>query len=229
MKKPNLKPYVARIAFAAAIVPAAFVGVVAFHPGVAHAETTLASQAHDLQKKGSYTTDLAHTSIGFEIDHLGVARIQGRFNKSAGKIDFDPQNIPSSSVTFTIETASIDTAVGARDDHLRTDDFFDAEKYPNITFKSTRIRKTDDGYVAEGDLTIKETTKRIQIPFTLHGPITDGWGQTRIGVVAEPIKINRHEYGVDYDDRLPNGVPSVGNDVTIRLSLEATLDKDSNN
>ncbi len=73
--------------------------------------------------------------------------------------------------------------------------------------------------------TIKATTKRIRIPFKAYGPIADAWGNTRIGVVSEPIQINRQAYGVAYNDRLPSGVPSVGNEVTIRLSLEATLDK----
>lgn len=215
-----------KLYLAALVVPVAFGAVVAFHPGVAFAETPLTKLgARSFVQSGSYTTDPMHTSIGFDIEHLGLSHIQGRFAKTAGKLVVDPKNLDASSVSFTIQTDSVDTAVAPRDTHLKSADFFEVAKYPEITFKSTKIRKAGKGYVAEGDLTIKAVTKKISIPFKAYGPITDPWGAQRIGVVAEPVKINRQDYGIAYNDKLPSGVPAVANDVTIRLSLEATLNK----
>jgi polyisoprenoid-binding protein YceI len=214
---------------AATALTVGFASYVTFHPGVAFAAPAYATaQNAKPAATGSYTVDPAHTSVGFEIGHLGVSKVQGRFNKNAGKIEIDEKNLSKSSVEFTIETASIDTAVAPRDAHLRTADFFDAEKYPTIAFKSTAVKKAGKGYVVEGDLTIKATTKKISIPFTAYGPISDPWKNTRVGFVSAPIEINRQDYGVAYNDKLPDGTLSVDNKVTIRLSLEATLNKAAN-
>lgn len=211
---------------AATALTVGFASYVTFHPGIAFAAPAYATpQNAKLAATGNYTIDPAHTSVGFEIGHLGVSKVQGRFSKNAGKIVIDEKNLGKSSVDVTIDTASVDTAVAPRDAHLRTGDFFDVEKYPSITFKSTSIKKQGKGYIAEGDLTIKATTKKVKIPFKAYGPITDPWKNTRVGFVSEPIVINRQDYGVAYNDKLPDGTPAVANEVTIRLSLEATLDK----
>lgn len=211
---------------AATALTVGFASYVTFHPGVAFAAPSYATpQNAKLPATGSYTVDPAHTSVGFEIGHLGLSKVQGRFTKNAGKIVIDEKDLSKSSVEFTIDTASVDTAVAPRDAHLRTPDFFDAEKYPTIAFRSTAIKKAGKGYVAEGDLTIKATTKKIRIPFKAYGPITDPWKSTRVGFVSEPIEINRQDYGIAYNDKLPDGTPAVANEVTIRLSLEATQDK----
>lgn len=220
-----MKNKLAIATFATLAVPATFGAVMAFHPGIAFAETPLAQQAPAPLQGGSFTTDPMHTCVGFEIGHLGLSRIQGRFDKTSGHIVADPKNLDASSVTFTAQTESVDTNVAPRDAHLKTPDFFDAAKYPEIKFVSTKIRKKGKGYVAEGDLTIKATTKHIEIPFKAYGPITDPWGGTRVGIVADPIKIDRQAYGIAYNEKLPNGEPAVSNEVTIRLSVEATLDK----
>lgn len=211
---------------AATALTVGFASYVTFHPGVAFAAPAYAAiQGTKLPATGSYTVDPAHTSVGFEIGHLGVSKVQGRFTKNVGKISIDEKDLGKSSVEFTTETASVDTAVAPRDAHLRTADFFDAEKYPTISFKSTSIKKAGKGYVAEGDLTIKATTKKVKIPFKAYGPITDPWKNTRVGFVSDAITINRQDYGIAYNDKLPDGTPAVANEVTIRLSLEATLDK----
>lgn len=211
---------------AATALTVGFASYVTFHPGVAFATPAFATpQNAKLPASGNYTVDPAHTSVGFEIGHLGVSKVQGRFTKNVGKIVIDEKNVGQSSVEFTTETASVDTAVAPRDAHLRTADFFDAEKYPSITFKSTSIKKAGKGYVVEGDLTMKATTKKVKIPFKAYGPITDPWKNTRVGFVSDPLVINRQDYGIAYNDKLPDGTPAVANEVTIRLSLEATLDK----
>jgi len=209
-----------RLAFAAFVLPVAFAGYIAFHPGVAFARSPLASLAPSAFKQsGGYTTDPMHTSVGFEIDHLGLSRVQGRFTKHTGHLQVDTGDLTKSSVEFTIQTDSVDTAVAPRDADLRSPNFFEVDKYPTIAFKSTKIRKSGKGYLADGDLTIHGVTKSISIPFKQYGPVKDPWGGTRIGVVADPIIVNREDFGMKFD------VPMVGSKVTVRLSLEATLDK----
>jgi polyisoprenoid-binding protein YceI len=196
------------------------VGVIAFHPGRAMSEPRLAQLA-PLNAAGSYDIDPMHTSVGFEVGHMGLSQIHGRFNKVAGKVEVDPKHLDKSSVNVTIQTASVDTAVAPRDAHLRTADFFDVEKYPTIMFKSTKIRKADKGYVADGILTIKDIAKPISIRFKAYGPIQQSKGGPRAGIVAEPLTINRLDYRVGAGDKLPNGDYAISNAITIRLSAEA--------
>lgn len=216
-----------RVAFSAVAAMTLLVSLVLLHPGVALARPEYATPSREvaLTQSGSYTVDPLHTSVGFEVWHLGIAKVQGRFTKKSGKLVIDANDITRSSVSFAIEVDSIDTAVAPRDQHLRSADFFDVAKYPEIRFESTRIRKTERGYVADGRLTMKAVTKDVSIPFKVYGPIRDPWGGTRIGVVAEPITLNRQDFGIAYNDKLPDGTPAVGNEVTVHLALEAVLDK----
>ncbi|CAN5670595.1 YceI family protein [soil metagenome] len=215
-----------KFALAALAVPVGLAAYVTFHPGIAYAEPAYAQPGREIAlQEGSFTADPMHTSVGFQIQHLGISQVQGRFEKVSGKLSGDPKKPEGGSVEFTIQADSVNTAVTPRDNHLKSPAFFDAAKYPTITFKSTKIRKAGKGYVAEGQLTMKETTKPISIPFKLYGPITDPWGGTRVGVVAEPITVNRQDYGIAYNDKLPDGTPAVANEVTIRLSMEAVQDK----
>ncbi len=215
-----------KVAFAALAIPAAFAGYVAFHPGVAAAQSPLESlEPTEFRQSGSYSIDAFHTSVGFEIGHLGLSKVQGRFNKNAGKLQVDASDPTKSSIEVTIAVDSVDTAVAPRDTHLRTADFFEVAKYPSITFKSTKIRKVEKGYVMDGDLTIKGVSKNVAIPFQVFGPVADANGGSRLGVIAEPITIKRLDFGVGSDQKLPNGASSLSDEVAIRLSLEATLDK----
>lgn len=198
-------------------------GVIAFHPGRAYSEPRLA-QVAPTNIAGSYKIDPMHTSVGFEVRHMGLSSIQGRFGKVAGNVTVDPQHLDRSKVEVTIETASVDTAVAPRDEHLRTADFFDVEKYPTITFKSTKIRKSGKAYIADGNLTIKDVTKPISICFKAYGPI-DSNGAQRGGIVAEPLVINRLDYGVGDNSKLPNGDEAIGSKITIRISAEAVKEK----
>ncbi|UCG51224.1 MAG: YceI family protein [Candidatus Latescibacterota bacterium] len=167
-----------------------------------------------------YTIDTSHSSILFSIKHLVITKVKGEFNEYAGTISYDDQDITKSSVEVTIKTASIDTKDEKRDAHLRTADFFDAEKYPEITFKSKRVVKSEDGFVVVGDLTMRGVTKEIEIPFVVSGVITDPWGNTRMGISAE-LKLNRQDYGISWSNKLDNGGLVVGNDVDIELEIEA--------
>ncbi len=170
---------------------------------------------------GDYNIDLAHSIIGFSIRHLEIAWVEGRFKDFKGAIHFDEKDVTKSSVEFTAKVESIDTGVEQRNAHLRTADFFDIAKYPEMTFKSTRVeRKGKDGYVLHGDLTLKGVTKQVALPFTVTGAIKDPWGNTRFGVSAQ-TKLDRRDYGITWGKALENGGLDVGNEVTIDLQLEA--------
>ncbi len=211
-----------------AIAALGFGGYVALHPGVAYAEPRIAIQgkATEIKDTASYSIDPYHTSIYFEIPHMGIATVHGRINKFTGKIVQSGADLSKASVEFSAEAGSIDTGVVPRDNHLKGADFFEVEKYPSITFKSTKISKTRNGYTAEGNLTIKGVTKKVSIPFKHYGPLKGSGDQPdKIGVVAEPFKINRRDFGITYGNNLPDGNPAIGNEVTIRLSVEAAKDK----
>jgi polyisoprenoid-binding protein YceI len=170
---------------------------------------------------GEYNIDPAHSIIGFSIRHLEIAWVEGRFKDFKGTIHFDEKDVAKSSVEFTAKVESIDTGVEQRNAHLRTADFFDVAKYPEMNFKSTRVeRRGKDGYVLHGDFTLKGVTKQVALPFTVTGAIQDPWGNTRFGVTAQ-TKINRRDYGITWGKALENGGLDVSNEVTIDLQLEA--------
>ena len=170
---------------------------------------------------GDYSIDPAHSTIGFAVRHLEISLVDGRFKEFTGTIRYDDKDVTKSSVTFAAKVASIDTEVEARDTHLRSADFFEVEKYPEMTFKSTRVeRRSDRGYVLHGDLTLKGVTKPVAIPFTMTGAVTDPWGGTRFGVEGRTT-INRRDFGITYGNALPGGGFDVGDEVEITLRLEA--------
>jgi len=168
----------------------------------------------------TFTIDKSHSSILFAVKHMVIAKVKGEFAEYSGTILYDQADISKSSVEVTIKTASIDTKDEKRDDHLRNPDFFDAETYPDITFKSKAISKTEKGFVAKGDLTMRGVTKEIEIPFEITGVITDPWGNTRMGVSAE-LELNRQDYGVSWSKSLDTGGLVVGDNVEIEIEIEA--------
>jgi polyisoprenoid-binding protein YceI len=170
---------------------------------------------------GEYKIDPAHSIIGFAIRHFEINWVEGRFKNFTGTIRYDESDISKSSVEFAAKIESIDTGVEARDKHLRTADFFEAEKHPEMTFKSTRVeRKGKSGGVLHGDFTLKGVTKQVSLPFTITGAIKDSRGNMRFGVNARTT-INRRDYGITWGKPMENGGLDVGNEVTINLQLEA--------
>ena len=170
---------------------------------------------------GDYKIDPMHSTIGFAIRHLEINWVEGRFKDFAGTIHYDESDLTKSSVEFTAKIESIDTGVAPRDNHLRTADFFEAEKYPEMTFKSTRVeRKGKQDGVLHGDFTLKGVTKQVSLPFTITGAIKDGQGNTRFGVSAKTT-INRRDYGITWGKPMSGGGLDIGNEVTINLQLEA--------
>jgi len=168
----------------------------------------------------TYNFDVSHSSIGFSVRHLGLSKVRGNFTDFSGTISYDPQDITKSSVMVTIKTASIDTDNADRDNHLRGADFFNADSNSEITFVSEKIVKTDDGFVAHGTLTMKGVAKKIELPFTLAGPIAGMFGEQRMAVEAA-TKLNRQDYGITWSKTLDAGGLVVGNEVSISLEIEA--------
>jgi polyisoprenoid-binding protein YceI len=151
---------------------------------------------------GDYKIDQSHTVIGFSIRHNEISLVSGRFKDFSGAIHYDAKDVSRSSVEFTAKVQSIDTGVEGRDKHLRSADFFEVEKYPELTFKSTSIARKGKAYVLTGDLTLKGVTKQISLPFTISGAIKDGRGNTRIGIAAQTT-IDRRDYGIPGVTRFP--------------------------
>lgn len=192
------------------------------HTNTAQAAQAQASKAtYATVASGAYQIDPAHSTVGFAIRHYEINWVTGRFKDYKGMINYDAADITKSSVEFTAKVESVDTGVAARDTHLRNADFFEVAKFPEMTFKSTRVeRKGKDGYVLHGDFTLKGVTKAISFPFTMTGAIKDARGNTRFGIEAQ-TKINRRDYGINYGGPMPTGGLDIGNEVTINLHLEA--------
>lgn len=177
-----------------------------------------------------YEIDTAHAFVTFTIPHLVINKAKGSFKDVSGTILYDDKDPSKSSVEVTIKTASINTNNEDRDKHLRSADFFDVEKYPDMTFKSKRIERKGDGYVAIGDLTIRGITKEMRMPFTVAGPIKDPFptGLKRIAVQAS-LQIDRRDFGIAWSRVLEGGGLFVGNEVTIDINVEARVPKPSAN
>ena len=167
-----------------------------------------------------YAFDKAHSTLGFSVTHLMVSKVPGQFNEYDGKIIFDANDLAASKIDVTIQSASVNTSVAKRDDHLKTADFFDAEKFPTITFASRSIVKEGDQYKVTGDLTLKGVTKEVSFPATIAGPVKSPMGDTAIGIEAS-FKINRQDYGITWNKALDSGGYMVSDEVVVNVSVEA--------
>lgn len=166
-----------------------------------------------------YTIDASHSLVGFSVKHLVVTNTKGRFKEVSGTLMYDAKDVAKSSVEVTIPAASITTDNDKRDEHLKSPDFFDVQKHPDITFKSSKIEKKGDSYLMTGTLTMKGVSKVVEIPVTINGTINDPWGGIRIGAEGS-AKVNRQDYGISWNKALDNGGVVVGNDVLIDLQME---------
>lgn len=170
-----------------------------------------------------WTIDPAHTNARFEVKHLGIAFVDGEFTKLEGTIDApNATDFNQAKVNFSIDVNSIDTRVEMRDNHLKSDDFFNAEKFPKMTLKNATLKKGKKGaFVLTGDLTIRDVTKTVVFQVKQNGGIiTDPWGKTRAGFTATTT-INRLDYNIKYNDKLPTGVEAVAPQVLIVVNVEA--------
>ncbi len=172
----------------------------------------------------SWKIDPAHTTVGFSVSHLFTS-VQGRFDRFEGTIAFDPANPESTVVRGTVEAASINTNNAKRDKHLRSDEFFDTEKYETLHFESTKVTVTEgrNGKIA-GNLTIHGVTRAVVLDVKFLGSGKDPWGNERAGFRAD-LTINRHDYGLNWNELLETGGVLVGDDVEIRVDVEGLLEE----
>jgi polyisoprenoid-binding protein YceI len=168
----------------------------------------------------TYQIDPSHSTASFSIKHMMIAKVHGGFEKMSGKLVYDRANPTKSTIEVTIDAASINTRETQRDTHLKSPDFFDVEKYPTITFKSTRIEGAGDELKVIGDLTIHGVTKPVTLD--VEGPseeLKDPWGNSKIGASGQ-TKIKRKDFGLTWNAALEAGGVLVGDDVTITLDVQ---------
>jgi polyisoprenoid-binding protein YceI len=169
----------------------------------------------------TWQIDPNHSAAQFAVRHLAISTVRGAFTKVSGTIQFDDKDIAKSSVDVTIDAASVDTRVEGRDKDLRSDHFFEVEKYPTLTFKSTKVEQVEVGKLkVTGDLTIHGVTK--QVVLDVEGPtaaVKDPWGNQRAAASAT-TKINRQDFGVKWNAKMDNGGWVVGDDVAITIDVE---------
>ena len=169
----------------------------------------------------TWNIDPAHSVAEFKVKHMMISNVKGQFAKVTGELTLDDSVLTNSKVEAVIEAASIETRDAQRDAHLKSPDFLDAEKFPTLSFKSTRVSLVRDGELAvEGDLTIRGVTRKVV--FTVEGPTPpakDPWGNTRVAVSAT-TKINRKDFGLTWNTALETGGILVGDEVTITLDVQ---------
>lgn len=173
-----------------------------------------------------YAIDKTHSDVSFRVRHL-VTKVRGRFADFDAEIRVVPGNPQDSSVRFTVRTASVDTDLPDRDQHLRSADFFDAEKYPEITFVSSRIQPIGkDRYDVTGLLTLRGVTREITLPVTFLGFVADPWGNEKAGFETEVV-LDRKDFGMIWNAALDNGGVVLGDKVTVSIALEAVKQKEA--
>ena len=170
---------------------------------------------------GDYVLDVAHSRLGFVARHAMVTKVRGQFNEFDGKAHLDFADPTRSSAQVTINIASVDTRNEQRDAHLRTNDFFDAPSFPQITFVSTAVEQVDDeNYKLTGDLTIKGVTRSVTVDFEYAGSAKDPYGNQRAGFEGKAT-INRKDWGVNFNAVLETGGVMVSDKITLEFEISA--------
>jgi polyisoprenoid-binding protein YceI len=167
----------------------------------------------------TWTVDPSHATVGFAVRHLMISTVRGRFSDVRGHVHVRGNDFHTAQIDVTIGTASIDTREHARDQHLRSADFFDVERFPSMTFTSTRVEKAKSGYQVHGDLTIRGVSRPIALDVVDEGRVHDPWGGERAGFHATGV-LNRQDYGLQWNLALEAGGVVVGDEVKISIELE---------
>jgi polyisoprenoid-binding protein YceI len=187
----------------------------------APAAATAVATADLTHLTGDYVIDTTHSEIGFSARHAMVTTIRGRFTEYEGTLTLDGGNPSASSAALTIKVASIDTALSARDEHLRNGDFFAAEEFPEITFRSTGAERIDDEtYRMNGDLTVKGISRPVAIDLTLNGQVTDPYGNVRVGFDGTAT-VSRGDWGLTYNAALEGGGVLISDKVKLTFDISA--------
>lgn len=167
---------------------------------------------------GTYQLDTAHSKVGFEIPHLVISTVEGKFTQSEGSVELNDK-FEKSKVKIVSDISSIDTGVVKRDDHLKSPEFFDAAKYPKMSFESLAISGSPESFMLSGDLKIKNVTKKVTFDAKYLGTVVDGYGNQKVAFTAK-TKISRKEFGLSWNNLVEAG-PVVGDEVSIDLKIEA--------
>jgi len=180
----------------------------------------MTTQTQTPTRTSTWTLDPTHSIAEFSVKHLIVTTVKGRFRELEATLNIDEGAIENSSVTASIDVASIDTNLADRDAHLRSD-FFNADQYPKITFESKRVEKVGgEKYLVHGDLTIRDVTKPVVLDAEFEGQIDDPWGNRRAAFTAT-TQISRKEFNVRWNQALETGGAVVSDNVKITLHIEA--------
>jgi polyisoprenoid-binding protein YceI len=183
---------------------------------------TLVSAASLMAQKSGWTLDKAHTSVSFSIRHMVISEVTGKFKDFDISFTATKSDFTDGAVDATIKVASINTENEKRDGHLRTDDFFNAEKFPEIKFKSTGFEKVGDSkYKITGDLTIRDITKKVVFDAVYNGSVKSPWGAT-VSSWKASLTINRFDYGLKWNKAIEAGGLIAGDEVNITLNIELT-------
>ncbi len=181
--------------------------------------TNLASRSD--YRVGTWSLDPTHSTLSFSVRHLAISKVRGTFDSFEVTV-VTPEDPSKISVTATVDVSSVNTAMEARDNHLRTSDFFLVEEHPHMTFASTDITIDGDDFTLTGDLTLRGVTQSVTLTGEFGGIATDGYGQVKAGASAS-TKINRTEFGVNWNAALEAGGFTLGDDVTINMELQLVL------
>jgi polyisoprenoid-binding protein YceI len=168
---------------------------------------------------GVWTIDPSHSTVGFVVRHLMVAKVRGRFGAFTGTVTI-ADNVLDSRLEASVEMTSVDTGDAGRDSHIRGGDFFDVDTFPAMTFVSTSLEAAGGDYALHGNLTIKGVAKPVTFAFAFYGIATDPWGNTKAGFSAT-AEINRKDWGIEWNAALEAGGVLVGEKVKIQLDIEA--------
>ena len=175
----------------------------------------------DVLVKTKWGVDAAHSEVQFKVKHLVISTVTGFFKKFSGAIESESDDFDGAKVNFTIDVNSIDTNVTDRDAHLKSPDFFAAEQYPSIDFKNGVLKKAgDDKYTLKGDLTIRDTTKPVELAVEYNGIAADPWGNTRAGFEING-KLNRKDYSLSWSAITEAGNLVIADDVKLHFNIEA--------
>ena len=182
---------------------------------------TTITDTHPAYVVGTWTLDPTHSEVTFSVKHLAISKVRGTFERFTAVI-VTAEDPSKSTVEASIEVASVNTNQKDRDNHLRTNDFFKVDEFPNITFTSGSVVLDGDDITVVGDLSLRGVTKSVTLTGEFGGIVTDGYGQTKAGFTAS-TKINRHDYGVSWNAALEAGGFTLGDQVSINFELQFTL------
>ena len=167
----------------------------------------------------TYKIDPAHSEILFKVKHLMITNVTGQFKSFDATLTAGAEDFSDAAVSFTAEIDSIDTRNEQRDGHLKSNDFFNAETYPQLSFTSTSFEKTADGYLLNGNLTIRDVTRPVALKTNYNGAMVDPWGQHKVGFEAEAV-IKRKEFGLSWDAVTEAGGVVVSDDVRLQFNVQ---------